>query len=257
MTTRLATVTLAAGLVLVAGCGGGGEQKTAAADSLQRDLELAPVDTSATLQDAPTETPAQPAPKPSAPRPQPTQPKPTAPKPAAAPRLAAGTEINATVDDSVTSRHDKPGRTIHASVASDLRDANGKVVIPAGASIELLIEQLAPSENKSDSTGKLVIAPKTITVGGKAYVLVASVESVEYSLKGRGVQAGDAAKVGGGAAAGAIVGKLIGKKTGAIVGGVVGAAAGTAIAVETADRDVVISAGAPIKLKLLEDLVLG
>jgi hypothetical protein len=74
---------------------------------------------------------------------------------------------------------------------------------------------------------------------------------VEHTLQGRGVTAGDAAKVGAGAAVGAIAGRVLsGNKKGAIIGGVVGAAVGTGVAMETADRDVVVPAGAKIVLKL-------
>lgn len=51
--------------------------------------------------------------------------------------------------------------------------------------------------------------------------------------------------------AGAIVGRILGgKKKGTVVGGVIGAAAGTAVAVNSADRDVVVSVGSKIILKL-------
>jgi outer membrane lipoprotein SlyB len=66
------------------------------------------------------------------------------------------------------------------------------------------------------------------------------------------VKAGDAAKVGAGAAAGAILGKVIGKGKGAVIGGVVGAAAGTAVALNSYDRDVVVAPGARITLRLTD-----
>ncbi|MGH7658597.1 MAG: hypothetical protein ACREL6_10225, partial [Gemmatimonadales bacterium] len=48
----------AAVLIAVAGCGGGERSDTAMADSLNRDLQLAPVDTSAELADEPEVTPS-------------------------------------------------------------------------------------------------------------------------------------------------------------------------------------------------------
>ncbi|HET7239641.1 MAG TPA: hypothetical protein VFI77_00705, partial [Gemmatimonadales bacterium] len=85
--TRLAALTLLA----LAACGRGEKSDVASADSLNRDLQLAPVDTTAELNDQPgadtatvaTTTPAPaPAPKPAA-KPKP-KPKPAAPAPAAA-----------------------------------------------------------------------------------------------------------------------------------------------------------------------------
>ena len=69
------------------------------------------------------------------------------------------------------------------------------------------------------------------------------------TLKSRGIGTSEAAKVGVGAAAGAILGKVVGGGTGAAVGGVV-AGAGAAVAVESADRDVVVPVGATIRLVL-------
>ncbi|MBA3497431.1 MAG: hypothetical protein H0T86_10020, partial [Gemmatimonadales bacterium] len=61
-------------LLAVAACGGRDRQEMASADSLSRDLQLAPVDTTAELNDQPAadtalaEAPT-PAPRPAAPRP--------------------------------------------------------------------------------------------------------------------------------------------------------------------------------------------
>jgi outer membrane lipoprotein SlyB len=80
--------------------------------------------------------------------------------------------------------------------------------------------------------------------------------TVEHTLKGQGVTAGAAARVGGGAAAGAILGKVIGGKTGAIVGGVAGAAGGAVAANQTADRDVVVAPGAKVTFTLTSDFTI-
>ena len=92
---------------------------------------------------------------------------------------------------------------------------------------------------------------------GRAYTIPGSVDYVEKHRKGRGVQAGDVAKVGAGAAIGAIAGRIIGGKKGTVIGGAVGAAAGTARAIETVDRDVVVPPGAGITMTLSEDVVLN
>src|SRR5215207_1109390 len=84
--TTLAALTLLA----LAGCGRGDKSEVASADSLNRDLQLAPVDTSAALNDQPADTVATPAPaptpKPAAPKP---KPRPAAPAPAATPATPA------------------------------------------------------------------------------------------------------------------------------------------------------------------------
>jgi uncharacterized membrane protein len=93
-------------------------------------------------------------------------------------------------------------------------------------------------------------------VGGGIQKISANVQPVPHELRGRGVTAGDAAKVGVGAAGGAVLGKVIGKDTkGAVIGGVIGAAGGAVVASQTATRDVVVKAKTPVVLVLTQPLV--
>jgi outer membrane lipoprotein SlyB len=70
-------------------------------------------------------------------------------------------------------------------------------------------------------------------------------------MKGRGVTAGEAAKVGAGAVVGGIAGRLIGgNKKGTAIGAVAGAAAGAGIAAATRDVDIILPAGARIRIVL-------
>jgi len=248
---RLAILTLA----LVAGCGGDrGAQM--AADSLSRDLQRLPVDSSAVLSDeaaaAPVAAPvaAKPAPKPAA-RPAP-KPRPKPAPPVEAPRsLAVGTTVATTVDREISSRTDKPGATVTGTVASDVTDAAGRVVIPAGSRVTLTITEIHESENKGDNTGKLTLTPTAVEIAGQSYALDGSAVALDRTLRDRKTNAGDVAKVGAGTAAGAIVGRVLGGSTkGAIIGGVIGGAVGTQRAVETQDRDVVVPASSRVEVTL-------
>src|SRR4051812_48776437 len=141
--TMIAALTLAA----VAACGGGDRRDTAAADSLSRDLQLAPVDTTAELNDRPTasapapaaRTPAKPS-RPAA-TPRPTSPSASAPAPAPAPAasagLKAGTALTASTTSEIRSNKNKIGDTVTATVESDIKDNAGRVVIPAGSEVVL------------------------------------------------------------------------------------------------------------------------
>jgi hypothetical protein len=249
----------------VGACGRGEpKQAVAGADSLQRDLQLAPVDTSKPLNDQPVATPApEPAPRAAAPavkpkpKPKPAAPAPTtaaAPAPAAAATplvAAAGTHIAATMNDSISTAKNKVGDVVKATVASDVKDDKGRVVIPAGSTISIRITALHESENKSDKTGTLTLATQDISVNGKTYALDASIDDVARELVGRKTNIGDIAKVGAGTGIGAIVGRVIGGSAkGAIIGGVIGGAVGTQRAIETKDRDVVVPAGSNVSLTL-------
>lgn len=264
-------------LLAVAACGRSDKREVASADSLSRDLQLAPVDTTAPLNDRPsadtaTAAPAAPAPAPK-PTPKPAAPKPTpkptpaapapsatptpspaapAPRPAPAARgLAAGTSFSATTDAEVRSHKNKVGDTVTATIGSDVKDAAGHVVIPAGAKVTLAVTAIKESENKSDTTGTLTLKPTSISINGTSQPLPASISGVRTTLQGRGTNAGDIAKVGAGTGIGAIVGRVIGGSTkGAVIGGVIGGAVGAQRAVETKDRDVVVPTGTTVTLTL-------
>ena len=244
---RLAVLTLA----VLAGCGGD-RAASMAADSLSRDLQRLPVDSSAVLNDQAAATPVtMPAPaKPVAkPKPKPA-PKPVA-KPEAPRALAAGTTLGTTVDREINSRTDKPGATVSGTVASNVTDASGRVVIPAGSKVTMTITEIHESENKGDKTGKLTLTPTSVEIQGQSYALDGSAVALERTLRDRKTNAGDVAKVGAGTAAGAIVGRVIGGSTkGAVIGGIIGGAVGTQRAIETQDRDVVVPASSRVEITL-------
>jgi hypothetical protein len=215
---------------------------------LSRDLQRLPVDSSATLSDQAAASPVAPA---SAPKPKP-KPKPV-PKPAsAAPRaLAAGTMLATTMDREISSRTDKSGATVTGTVASDVKDAAGRVVIPAGSRVTLTITEIHESENKGDKTGKLTLTPTAVEIQGRSYALEGSAVALDRTLRDRKTNAGDVAKVGAGTAAGAILGRVIGGSTkGAVIGGVIGGAVGTQRAIQTQDADVVVPASSRVEITL-------
>jgi hypothetical protein len=249
---RLAFLTLA----LLAGCGGD-RAASMAADSLSRDLQRLPVDSSAMLNDqaaaTPVPAPAAPAaPVAAKPKPRP-KPKP-APAPAPAPTplaLDAGSVVATTVDREINSRTDKPGATVTGTVASDVTDATGRVVIPAGSKVTMTITEIHESENKGDKTGKLTLTPTAVEIAGQSHAINGSAVALERTLRDRKTNAGDVAKVGAGTAIGAVAGRVIGGSTkGAIIGGIIGGAVGTQRAVETQDRDVVVPASSRVEVTL-------
>jgi len=205
------------------------------------------------LQPAPAPAPA-PAPPPAAtPRPRPTPPPATQPPPAP-PRAVVGTEIVSNSSVEITTRKNKAGETFTAKIAEPIMDG-GREVIPAGATVTFRIVASKEAENKN-SEGQLAIEAVNIAFGDKTYPVNAEISDMQYQLKGRGVTAGDAGKVAAGAAIGAVVGQILTKKSsGTVVGGAVGAAAGTAIAIKSADKDIVIPAGSRIVMKLKEPFV--
>jgi hypothetical protein len=264
----------ATAMALLLACGKGEQKNTAAADSAGRDLQLAPVDTSASLSDVapPADSGMAPAvvapetvvvyrdaPKPAAPKPKPAPSAATsmapeaAAAPAAAPKreLAEGVTIATTNVDSISSAFDSAGHKVKVRVTSAVTDAAGNVVIPAGSIVTLNIEAIKWSENKKDK-GTLKMSTQNVSIDGTKYPLVGTVSTPAFTYKHRGSSLGDAAKVAGGAGAGAVVGGLIGKGTGAVIGGVVGGAVGAQRMTQTKDNDIFVAPGTPITITLSE-----
>lgn len=264
--------------LLLAGCGGGAPesmpeetaavpQETAAAPEAAavvsaEELGVVPPDAPAAATPvAPTpaaQRPARPAAAKPAPVSNPTPAEeparePEPPTPPAPLALSTGTDLALTTRLEITSRTNKAGDTLTATVAADVDDAEGRTVLPSGAVVTFRILEIKPAENRGGQ-GTLVLQTVSVRIDGESYPVKAEVTSLQSELKGRGVTAGDAAKVGAGAAAGAILGRILGKKAaGTVVGGVAGAAAGTAVAIQTADQDIVVPAGSRIGLRLTGD----
>jgi hypothetical protein len=172
--------------------------------------------------------------------------------------LAHGTTIDVTTSRTITSRSDEAGQSLMTTVDADVKNSSGRVVIPAGSTVELVITEISPAKSKSAQDGTLTLRVADVTVAGKSYPLDAEVTSVSHTLKGRGVTAGEVEKTAAGAAIGAVAGRVIGGNAkGTIIGAVVGGAGGAVVANETASRDVVVNAGSPIELTLTGPLTVA
>jgi len=232
-----------------------GQEQSQASDSTARNLTLAPTESTAAMRDVPANPPAaatKPTPPPAT-RP-PAQRRPTAP---AMLHVGAGTTMDIAAVDTISSRSAKVGDAFTARVVEDIKNAAGKVVIPAGSVVNGKIADVKPAPNPN-TPGTLTLNVSSITVRGTSYPIEASVDSLETIHKGRGVTTGDVAKVGAGAAAGAILGRVLGgNKKGTIIGGIVGGAAGAAVAHSTKDSDIVLPAGAHIIIRLTKELAVA
>ncbi|HLQ58592.1 MAG TPA: glycine zipper 2TM domain-containing protein [Gemmatimonadales bacterium] len=254
--TRLAILASAA-VFAVSACQKG-QNQSQASDSTARNLTLAPSESSATMRDVPEpnqKTTPPPVTRPPAQR-NPTR-RPNPPAHPAMARLGVGTTMDIAAADTISSRTAKVGDPFTARVVEDVRNAAGKVVIPAGSVVNGKIADVKPAPNPR-TPGTLTLSVTSITVRGTSYPLDASVDSLETIHKGRGVTSGDAAKVGAGAVAGAVLGRVLGgNKKGTIIGGIVGGVAGAAVAHETKDSDIVLPAGAHIIIRLTKELAVA
>jgi hypothetical protein len=173
----------------------------------------------------------------------------------AARTLPIGTEIHASLNDSITSRRDTVGQVVLAHVMENVKGSDGRTLIAAGTRVQFTVTRIRPARSKS-SQGRLALDVNGFEVEGDLLPVEAEVRPVPRELRGRGVGGSEVAKVGGGAAAGAVLGRVIGGNTrGAVIGGVAGAAAGAVVADQTATRDVVVKAKTPVVFVLTAPLV--
>lgn len=270
--------------MVTAACNGDAADERAALrdDELARELDLAlqsdaaPVTFQDTMigLDEPTPEPAPepqaepPAPAPRAaarqpertptptptPRPAPRREAPT-PAPAPQPRVAVstvpiGTSMSLTLNETLSTESNRVGDSFTATLQSPVRDGSGNVLIPAGATVRGRLTGVNKSGHVGE-TGILKLAFEAVSFGGRSYPMDGTVVRANPQRSNRTSAGSQVGKVAGGAAAGAILGRVIGKDTKSTVkGAIIGAAAGTAIAMGTADVDVVLPAGSAMEIRL-------
>ncbi|MGH7520217.1 MAG: glycine zipper 2TM domain-containing protein [Gemmatimonadales bacterium] len=168
--------------------------------------------------------------------------------------VPAGTHLDLTLNDELSSRSNKPGDTFTAKLAVDVRDANGNVVIENGSTVNGSIVAVKPAPNRR-TPGTLTVALSTIETHGKTFPIRATIDSVQTEYRKQQINGRDAAKVGAGAAAGAVIGQILSKNTkGTVIGAVVGGIAGAGVAVETKDLDIVLPDGSHVLATITEPL---
>jgi hypothetical protein len=140
--------------------------------------------------------------------------------------LPIGTELSVQTEETIDGSTAADGQTFAASVTEPVKDAEGKVVIPAGAKAQVTIKSLTQG-GKIRGRDDLVLDLASVSVDGRQYAL--STEDLEEKGKqGVGTNKRTAEFVGGGAAIGGIVGAIFGGAKGAAIGAGAGAGGGAA-----------------------------
>jgi hypothetical protein len=145
------------------------------------------------------------------------------------------------------------GRIYKGVVENDVRDAQGQLAIPAGATAELVVRR--------DSDNDLVLDLDSVTVHGRRYGVDATRNrigggGVDVRNSGIGANKETARNVGGGAVLGAILGAVIGGGDGAAAGAAAGAAVGAGAQILTKGRRVSVPSEALLSYRLQSDLSL-
>jgi len=140
--------------------------------------------------------------------------------------LPAGSEVAVQTEETIDGSTAADGQVFAANITEAVKDADGKVVIPAGAKAQIVIKSLAQG-GKIRGRDDLVLDLQSVSIDGRQYAL--STEDLEQKgRQGLGANKRTAEFVGGGAAIGGIVGAIFGGAKGAAIGAGVGAGGGTA-----------------------------
>src|SRR5688572_28427050 len=157
--------------------------------------------------------------------------------------VPAGTTVQVRTTEPIDSQT-MDGRIFRGIVESDVRDEQGNLAIPRGATAELVVRR--------DPDNDLVLDLDSVTINGRRYGVDATRNRVGGGIdirnSGIGANKETARNVGGGALLGAILG--------AVIGGGDGAAAGAGAQILTKGRRVNVPAETLLSYRLQSDMFL-
>ena len=165
--------------------------------------------------------------------------------------LPPGTEISVRNEETIDSSKAAEGQTFPAEVTADVLDAEGRVVIPAGANAQIVIRS-ASKGGKIRGNSDLVLDLATVAIDGRQYE-VTTADLTEKGHSGIGANRRTGEFMGGGAALGGIIGAIAGGGKGAAIGAGSGAAAGGVTEVLTKGK-IKVPVESVLKFKLDEPL---
>jgi hypothetical protein len=164
--------------------------------------------------------------------------------------IPAGTAIQIRTTDAIDTQS-IDGRIYRGTVENDVRDVQGRLAIPTGATAELVVRRVSDDE--------IVLDLDSVTINGRRYGVDATrnrvgTSGVDVRDSGLGANRETARNVGGGAVLGAILGAVIGGGDGAAAGAVAGAAVGAGAQILTRGRRVTVPAETLLSYRLQSDL---
>lgn len=164
--------------------------------------------------------------------------------------IPAGTQLDVRTNEAIHSSKGE-GKAYNAQIETDVIGSDGKVLLPKGSPVELVVME---TREKGGIRGAgLRLGMRSVTVSGKTYLVIS--EEVERST-GLGRNRETTEKVGGGAALGTVIGAAAGGTKGAVIGGLAGAAAGALAQILTQGKEVRIPAETVLQFRLDEPVQL-
>jgi hypothetical protein len=164
--------------------------------------------------------------------------------------IAEGTTIAVRTNDAIDARDTGNGRVYSGVVDRDVVDDNGRIAIPRGCDVELMVRDIGHHTLALDLDG--------VVVTGKRYsVTTYDVTRDDEQKDGVGANPRTGKFVGGGALFGTILGAVAGGGKGAAIGALAGGAAGAVGQLATRGKRVHVPAESVLTFQLQQPLSLA
>jgi len=160
-----------------------------------------------------------------------------------------GTTIAVRTNEVIDVDH-SDGRIFSGAIDQDVADRQGRVALPRGTYVEMLVRKISDDEYALDL--------ESATVNGRRLAVEADNSAVTAEKsEGIGANSRTGKYVGGGAVIGAIIGAVTGGGKGAAIGAGVGAAGGAGVQVLTRGKNVKVPSESLVTFRLEQPLRTG
>jgi hypothetical protein len=163
-------------------------------------------------------------------------------------RIEGGTQIAVRTSETIDERA-LDGRVYAGVVDQDVPDQSGRVAVPAGSPVELMV--------RGGGNDDLVLDLESVVVNGERYAVRAEANRVDAPPRSSNDGKRTAIYAGGGALLGTIVGAVTGGGKGAAIGAAAGAAAGAGASILTHGREVRVPSESVVTFRLDRPLDVG
>ena len=164
--------------------------------------------------------------------------------------IPAGTRLSLRMASTVSSRSSRVEDSVNATLRAPVV-VNGITVLPTGAAVGGYVTE-ARRSGRVKGRARIGVRFNTVRAHGTRY----NMRTTSIAREAPGTKKEDAAKIGIGAGAGAITGAIAGGKKGAAIGTAVGGGAGTGVVLATRGKEVALSRGTPVIVRLSEPLTI-
>jgi len=161
--------------------------------------------------------------------------------------IPEGATLSLVLETSMSSETSRAGDRVVAKLAEGVR-VGEKVVVPAGSEVRGRVTAAVPS-GRVKTRARLAFAFDTLVLDGKEH----PIGTGAIDITAPDTHKRDAATIGIGAGAGAIVGGIAKGGKGAAIGTLIGGAAGTGVVLVNTGKEVELTAGSRITIRLTNE----